>query len=57
MRDLTIGTPKLIFIYHSITRGNIFQQFYNIVDMIIVGQTIGKEALAKESARQEVSHF
>lgn len=30
--------------------GNVFQQFYNMVDMIIVGQTLGKNALAAVGA-------
>lgn len=48
MKDLTKGTPaKLIFMFTiPLFVGNIFQQFYNMVDMIIVGQTIGKDALA-----------
>lgn len=48
MRDLTNGTPaKLIFLFTiPLLVGNIFQQFYNMVDMIIVGQTLGKDALA-----------
>lgn len=48
MRDLTKGTPaKLIFLFTiPLLVGNIFQQFYNMVDMIIVGQTLGKGALA-----------
>ncbi len=35
--------------------GNIFQQFYNIVDLIIVGQTIGKEALAAVGATGSIT--
>lgn len=48
MRELTSGTPaKLIFLFTiPLLVGNIFQQFYNMIDMIIVGQTIGKTALA-----------
>ncbi|MDA3974161.1 MATE family efflux transporter [Enterococcus thailandicus] len=48
MRELTKGNPaKLIFIFTiPLLIGNIFQQFYNMVDMIIVGQTLGKNALA-----------
>lgn len=48
MRDLTKGSPaKLILIFTiPLLVGNVFQQFYNMVDMIIVGQTLGKEALA-----------
>lgn len=57
MRDLTIGTPaKLIFLFTiPLLVGNIFQQFYNMVDMIIVGQTIGKEALAAVGATGSIT--
>ncbi|MGX7133256.1 MATE family efflux transporter [Enterococcus songbeiensis] len=57
MRDLTTGTPaKLIFIFTiPLLVGNIFQQFYNMVDMIIVGQTIGKEALAAVGATGSIT--
>lgn len=57
MRDLTTGTPaKLIFLFTiPLLVGNIFQQFYNIVDMIIVGQTIGKEALAAVGATGSIT--
>lgn len=48
MRDLTKGSPaKLILMFTvPLLIGNVFQQFYNMVDMIIVGQTLGKNALA-----------
>ena len=57
MRDLTTGTPaKLIFLFTiQLLVGNIFQQFYNMVDMIIVGQTIGKEALAAVGATGSIT--
>lgn len=57
MRDLTTGTPaKLIFLFTiPLLVGNIFQQFYNIVDLIIVGQTIGKEALAAVGATGSIT--
>lgn len=57
MRDLTTGTPaKLIFLFTiPLLVGNIFQQFYNMVDMIIVGQTIGKEALAAVGATVSIT--
>lgn len=47
-RDMTTGSPaRLIFFYAiPILIGNIFQQFYNMVDTIIVGRYLGKEALA-----------
>ena len=57
MRDLTIGTPaKLIFLFTiPLLVGNIFQQFYTRVEMIIVGQTIGKEALAAVGATGSIT--
>lgn len=57
MRDLTTGTlAKLIFLFTiPLLVGNIFQQFYNMVDMIIVGQTIGKEALAAVGATGSIT--
>ena len=52
MRDLTKGPPaKLILMFTvPLLIGNVFQQFYNMVDMIIVGQTLGKNALAAVGA-------
>ena len=57
MRDLTTGTPAKLFFLFTIPLlvGNIFQQFYNMVDMIIVGQTIGKEALAAVGATGSIT--
>lgn len=48
MKDLTSGNEgKLIFNFAiPMLIGNVFQQLYNVVDSIIVGQFIGKEALA-----------
>ncbi|WP_032122426.1 MATE family efflux transporter [Clostridium amazonitimonense] len=46
--DMTKGKPMNIIIRFAIPMfiGNLFQQFYNIVDTIIVGRFVGKEALA-----------
>lgn len=57
MRDLTKGRPiKLIFLFTiPLLVGNIFQQFYNMVDMIIVGQTLGKNDLAAVGATGSIS--
>lgn len=48
MKDLTSGREgKLIFLFAlPMLFGSIFQQLYNIVDSIIVGRILGKEALA-----------
>lgn len=52
MKDLTQGPEgKLIFNFAlPMLIGNVFQQLYNTVDSIIVGNTIGKEALASVGA-------
>lgn len=48
IKDMTKGTPwKLIFAFMvPVCCGNIFQNFYNIVDSMIVGRFLGVEALA-----------
>jgi putative MATE family efflux protein len=52
MKDLTVGKEsKLILQFATpMLLGNVFQQMYNIVDSIIIGQFIGKEALAAVGA-------
>lgn len=48
IKDMTKGTPwKLVFAFMvPVCCGNIFQNFYNIVDSMIVGRFLGVEALA-----------
>lgn len=57
MKELTNGKPlKLIFLFTiPLLIGNIFQQFYNMADMIIVGQTLGKNALAAVGATGSIT--
>jgi len=52
MKDLTVGKEsKLILQFATpMLLGNVFQQMYNIVDSIIIGNFIGKEALAAVGA-------
>ncbi len=52
IKDLTNGEPlKLILLFSvPLLIGNIFQQFYNIADIVIVGRTLGMEALASVGA-------
>jgi len=52
MKDLTVGKEyKLILMFAlPMLLGNVFQQLYNIVDSIIVGNYLGKEALAAVGA-------
>ena len=52
MKDLTTGSEgKLIFNFAiPMLLGNVFQQLYQIIDSIIVGHFLGKEALAAVGA-------
>jgi putative MATE family efflux protein len=52
MRDLSVGKEsRLIFQFATpMLLGNMFQQLYNVIDSIIVGNYIGKEALAAVGA-------
>jgi len=52
IKELTIGNPlKLIlFFAFPICLGNIFQQFYNLIDALIVGRYIGIKALGAVGA-------
>ena len=56
--DMTKGSPiKLILSFMvPLLIGNIFQQFYNMADTIIVGRTISVEHL-RRLVRQVQSHF
>lgn len=56
MKDLTNGSvSKLLlqFVWPMLI-GNVFQQMYNVVDSIVVGNYIGKEALAAVGASHPV---
>lgn len=52
VRDMTTGNPVKLILSFSIPLliGNIFQQFYNMVDAIIVGRFVGVQALAAVGA-------
>lgn len=52
VRDLTQGKPLSLIISFCIPLiiGNLFQQFYNLVDMIVVGQFVGVKAVAAVGA-------
>lgn len=47
-KDMTVGKPVSVIINFTIPIliGNIFQQFYNMADAIIVGRCVGNRALA-----------
>lgn len=52
MKDFTVGKPlkEIFFFSLPILMGSAFQQLYNVVDSMVVGQFIGKEALAAVGA-------
>ena len=52
VRNMTEGSPMKLIIAFTIPLliGNLFQQFYNIADIIIVGRFIGVHALAAVGA-------
>ncbi len=52
MKDLTIGNErqKILQFAWPLLLGNIFQQLYHVIDTIIVGKVIGKQALAAVGA-------
>lgn len=52
VKDMTVGSPvKLILTFMiPLVIGNIFQQFYNMVDSMIVGKYVGADALAAVGA-------
>ncbi|SCJ40236.1 Multidrug-efflux transporter [Anaerotruncus sp. 2789STDY5834896] len=56
-KDMTRGNPiKLILLFSiPLLIGNIFQQFYNMADTVIVGRTIGVTALAAVGATGSIS--
>lgn len=52
VKDLTKGSPMRLLFFFALPMlvGNIFQQFYNIVDSVIVGNFVGSDALAAVGA-------
>ncbi len=59
MKDMTEGSESRHIIAFTIPLliGNLFQQFYNIADTIIVGRFLGKEALAAVGASFPIMFF
>ena len=55
VRSMTSGNPIRLILAFTVPLliGNVFQQFYNIADIIIVGRTIGVNAwpLSRRSSR------
>ena len=59
MTDLTTGKPFPVLLRFSlpVIGGNLFQLLYTLADTIIVGQTIGEDALAAVGATAVVIYF
>lgn len=57
--DMTVGNPVKHILIFAIPMliGNIFQQVYNLVDSVIVGQFVGADALAAVGATGSITFF
>lgn len=58
-RDLTKGSPAKVILYFTLPLlfGNLFQQLYNMVDAVIVGQFVGTNALAAVGSTGTITFF
>lgn len=58
-QDLSTGTPwKVLLAYAApVIGGNLFQLFYTLADSVIVGQTLGPQALAAVGTSGIISYF
>ena len=56
MRNLTEGneTKEIILFALPMLIGNVFQQLYNMVDSIVVGQFVGEEAFSRRGSQLPV---
>ena len=50
-------SKKIIFFAMPIFLGNLFQQLYNVVDSLVVGNVLGKDALAAATQDLGTLHF
>ncbi len=57
VKDMTNGSPSMHILGFAVQMlfGMLFQQFYNLVDTIIVGKTLGVEALAGVGATGSIN--
>ncbi len=58
-KDMTAGSPARLILKFTIPLifGNLFQQFYSMVDTIIVGRYLGKEALAGVGSTGSINYM
>ena len=56
MKDLTNGHEGRLIFWFAVPMliGNLFQQLYHIINSVILGQFVGKEALAAIGAAQPI---
>ncbi|WP_234117316.1 MATE family efflux transporter [Clostridium hydrogenum] len=59
VHDMTEGNEVSLLVKFSVPMliGNIFQQFYNLIDSIVVGKFVGANALAAVGATGSISYF
>ena len=57
VRDMTAGSPSKILVTFALPMilGNVFQQLYNIVDSVVVGNFVGSDAVASVGASYPVT--
>ena len=58
-RDLTCGSPMRLILGFALPTllGMLFQQFYNLMDTMIVGKLLGAQALAAVGSTGSISFF
>ena len=58
-RDLTCGSPMRLILQFALPTllGMLFQQFYNLVDTMIVGKLLGAQALAAVGSTGSINFF
>lgn len=59
VRDMTSGNPTKLLLSFAVPMliGNIFQQLYNMVDAVVVGQFVGVDALGAVGATGSITFF
>ena len=57
VKDMTVGSPSRILFFFAMPMilGNLFQQLYNIVDSVVVGNFVGEDALAAVGASYPIT--
>lgn len=58
-KNMTSGTPAILLLLFAVPLiiGNIFQQFYSMADTMIVGRTLGVQALAAVGCTGSITFF